>query len=398
MAASGLTLTRNNGRIAIKPLSFTQISLYRSCPLHYKLQYIDGLKSKDRWYFSFGTTMHSCVERFFKVNTPPPPSLEELLEYYEKNWISRAYESAEEEAGYKEYGKEILTRFWEIHSPDFHMPVALERGFSLDIDGIKLRGFIDRVDKLDSGGLSIIDYKTNKELFTADYLADDLQLTIYQMAAEHTWQLPVEILTLYHLRSNTACSCPPRSEAHLDQARRLVLEVAENIVQGKFPATENQFCPCDFAEHCPYYRHQYLTVATEPDRQEVLPGIAAVDAVERYADLQARIKELQTQLEEVKQTIIEYCQAEDINRVFGSEHDITCKLVERTGFSEEEVKAILEPEGVWENVLGLDQSRLKQLLADESVSGDLKKQIEDLRHVTSTYPQLWLKKRNTEEE
>ena len=91
MAASGLTFTRKYGRLAIKPLSFTQISLYRSCPLHYKLQYIDGLKSKDRWYFSFGTTMHSCVERFFKVNTPPPPSLEELLEYYEKNWISRAY-------------------------------------------------------------------------------------------------------------------------------------------------------------------------------------------------------------------------------------------------------------------------------------------------------------------
>ncbi len=342
--------------------------------------------------------MHSCVERFFKVNTPPPPSLEEMLKYYEQNWISRAYESPEEEARYKEYGKEILTRFYEIHSADFRMPVALERSFYLDIDGIKLRGFIDRVDKLDNGGLSIIDYKTNKELFTADYLANDLQLTIYQMAAEHTWQLPVETLTLYHLRSNTPCSCPPRNEAQLGQARRLVLEVAENIAQGNFPATENPFCPCDFAEHCPYYRHQYLTVTPQPDRQEVLPGIAAADAVERYAELQAQIKELQKQLEEAKQTIIEYCQAEDLNRVFGSEHEITCKLMERTGFSEEEVKAILEPAGLWESVLGLDQSRLKQLLADDSASGDLKRQIEDLRRVTSTYPQLWLKKRAGEEE
>ena len=219
----------------IRPLSFTQISLYQTCPLQYKLQYIDGLKPKDKWYFSFGTTMHRCVEHFFKVSTPPPPPLEELLRFYEQNWLSQAYESPEEEARYKDYGREILTKFWEIHSTDFRMPIALERSFYIDIEGIKLRGFIDRVDKLESGGLSVIDYKTNKDLFTTDYLDEDLQLTIYQMAAESTWQLPVEKLTLYHLRSNTACSCPPRDEARLEQARQLVLEVAENIVQERFP-------------------------------------------------------------------------------------------------------------------------------------------------------------------
>ncbi|MBA7662449.1 hypothetical protein ES703_70478 [subsurface metagenome] len=174
--------------------------------------------------------------------------------------------------------------------------------------------------------------------------------------------------------------------------------MAENITQEKFPATENQFCPCDFPEHCPYYRHQYLTVAPQPTRQEVLPGIAAIDAVERYADLQAQIKELQTQLEEAKQTIIEYCQTEGLNRVFSSEHEITYKLMERTGFSEDEVRAILEPEGLWEKVLGLDQSRLKTLLADKSTTEDIKKRLEALKRVTSAYPQLWLKKSTEEEE
>ena len=156
-----------------------------------------------------------------------------------------------------------------------------------------MRGFIDRVDKLDSGGLSIIDYKTNKDLFTADYVENDLQLTIYQMAVEQTWQLPVEMLTLYHLRSNTACSCPPRDTRRIEEVRRLVNEVAENIVQEKFPATENQFCPCDFPEYCPYYKHQYLVETPEPvQQQQVMPGIAAADEVEKYAALQAQIKEL----------------------------------------------------------------------------------------------------------
>jgi putative RecB family exonuclease len=389
--------TDDNGRMAIKPLSFTQISLYQTCPWQYKLQYIDGLKPKDKWYFSFGTTMHRCAEHFFRVSTPPPPSLEALLQFYEQNWLSRGYESPEEETRYRDYGREILTRFWEIHSADFHLPVAVERMFHIDINGIKLMGFIDRVDKLESGGLSIIDYKTNQELFSTDYLEQDLQLTIYQMAAIQTWQLPVERLTLYHLRSNTACSCPPRDEAQLEQARRLVLEVAEKIAQERFPAIESQYCPCDFPEHCPYYRHQYIAAAPQTARQDLLPGIAAIDAVERYASLQAQIKELQMQLEEAKQTIIDFCQAEELNRIYGSEHEVTYKLVERTGFNEDEVRALLEPLGVWERVLSLDQSRLKQLLANKEVAGDIKKRLESLRQVMATYPQLWLKKRTEEE-
>ncbi len=257
---------------------------------------------------------------------------------------------------------------------------------------------MDRVDKLESGGLVVIDYKTNKELFTAAYLADDLQLTIYQMAAEQMWRLPVEKLTLYHLRSNTACSCPPRGRAQLEQTRRLVLEVAANIAQEKFPATENEYCPCDFPEHCPYYRHKYEAVAPQQTSQEILPGMAAANAVERYAGLQAQIKELQMQLEETKQMIVEFCQQQGLNRVFGDEHEVTYKLVERSGYAEDEVRAVLEPAGLWEKVLGLDQSRLKQLLADEAAAGDIRKKIESLKRITATYPQLWLKKQTGEEE
>jgi RecB family exonuclease len=384
--------------MTIRPLSFTQISLYRSCPLSYKLQYIDGLKPKEKSYFSFGTTMHACAERFFRVNTPPPPSLEELLQYYEENWLSQGYASPEEEARYKGYGKDILTRFWEIHQADFRLPIAIERNFIIDIEGIKLRGFIDRVDKLESGGLSIIDYKTNQELFTADYLAGDLQLTIYQMAAEQTWQLPVERLTLYHLRSNTACTCPPRERGQIEQTRRLVLDVADGITKGNFPAIEGPFCPCDFPEYCPYYRHQFLSTTPRRDRQAVLPGIAAMDAVERYAAIQAQIKELQTQLEAARQAIIEYCQKEGLNRVYGNTCDITYKLTERTGFGEAEVKAILEPEGLWEKVLGFDPALLKQLLEDEAVPTDIRNKIEALKRVTSTYAQLWVKRHAEEEE
>lgn len=325
-----------------------------------------------------------------------PPTLEDLLLYYEQNWLPQGYESAEEEAEYKKSGKEILTEFWKIHSADFHLPVALEKRFLVDIDGIKLMGFIDRVDKLESGGLSIIDYKSNKELFTNDYLEEDLQLTIYQLAAEQTWPLPVEKLTLYHLRSNTPCSCSPRGPTRLDQTRRLILEVADNILSEKFPAVENQYCPCDFPEHCPYYRHLYM--ASTEARQDLLPGIAAAEAVERYASLKAQINELETQLEEAKQLITDFCRVEGLSRIYGEEHEITYKLIERTGFDANEVRVLLEPEGLWEKVLGLDQSRLRKLLTDKEISKEIREKLESLKRVTGTHSQLQIKKRITDEE
>ena len=372
----------------MRPLSYTQVSQYLSCPLCYRLQYIDGLKLKAKWYFSFGNTMHACAEHFFKVGLPPPPPLEELLRFYEKNWLSVGYESAEEEARYKAYGREILSSFWEIHSSDFRMPVAVEKVFYIDIGGVKLRGFIDRVDKLDSGGLSIIDYKTNKELFTRDYLREDLQLTLYQLAAEQTWHLPVERLTLYHLRSNTPCSCEPRDEAQLEEARHVVLEVSDGITKGRFPAIENQYCPCDFPEHCPYYRQKYVEIVAEPKETDILRGMTVDETVEHYVSLQNQIKELQLQLDEIKQMIIDFCQAKGLNRVYGKEHAITYKLTERTGFSQDEVRALLEPEGLWSRVINLDQSRLRQLVTDEGIAKDIRDKLEALRQVVSSYPQL----------
>ncbi|MCH8864382.1 MAG: PD-(D/E)XK nuclease family protein [Chloroflexi bacterium] len=366
--------------------------MYQSCPLSYRLRYIDRLEAKEKWYFSFGKTIHLCAEHFFRVKVPPPSTLEELLQFYEQEWLAEGFESAEEEMKYKAYGREILSKFWEIHYPEFRPPLAVERLFYIDVDGIKLRGFIDRVDKLESGGLSIVDYKTNRDLFTIDHLEQDLQLTLYQMATEQLWQLPVEKLTLYHMRSNTPCSCGPRDSQRLEQARHLILEVAENIARGKFPATEHQYCPCDFPEHCPYYRHQYLVAAGDTVGQPELPGIAIADSVEQYVSLQQQIKELRPQLEEAKQAIIGFCEAEGLNRVQGKDNSVTYKLVEMTGFSEDEVRELLAPAGLWEQVLSLDQSKLKELLGDEATAQDIRKRLESLRKVVSTSARLWVKK------
>ena len=198
---------------------------------------------------------------------------------------------------------------------------------------------------------------------------------------------------IYSLRSNTPCSCEPRDEVQLNQARRLVLEVADDIARERFPATENAYCPCDFAEHCPYYRQQIAP----PEETDILQGMAVDEAVKHYVSLQGQIKELESQLEEIKQMLISFCQAEGLNRVYGKEHAITYRLVDKTGFSEAEVRALLEPEGLWHQVLSLDQSRLKQLITDEAVAVEISLRFIDLRQVISSSPRLWVRRLIEEE-
>jgi len=376
----------------MRPLSYSQISTYESCPLSYKLQYIDRLEPKAKWYFSFGDTLHKCAEYFFKAKLPSYPSLEELLSFYDDNWKSEGWESIEDETSQMAHGEQILRDFWDINSRDFKVPLATEKMFIVDIEGVKLRGYIDRLDKLATGGLDIVDYKSNQELFTRDYVENFFQLTLYQLACERMWNMPVEKLTLYHLRSNTPVSCGPRSREKLDEASGIVVSVAKNIAAGRFPAIENQYCPCDFPEYCPYYKHKYGKPLPERRQPERLRNIVIADVVERYAALQDEQRLVEGELNELKDLIIQYCKAEELNRVFGREHAITYKVIERMGYDENKVRAILEPAGLWDRVLKFDPAMMKALVESSSMPNDVKERIASLVKVVSSYPQLWTKR------
>jgi putative RecB family exonuclease len=381
----------------MRPLSYSQISTYQRCPLLYKLQYIDGLKPKEKFYFSFGSTVHSAVEFFYHRKLPVPPTLEELIANYETNWESEGYASPEEEEKYRAYGREILNNFWQTNSVNYRLPVATEHRFYVDIAGIKLGGIIDRVDKLDSGGLSIVDYKTSREFFTREHMENDLQLTLYQIAAEKTWMLPVERLTLYHLRSNTPCTCEPRKKEHLEAAKQTVLTVADNIVQGNFEPAENNFCPCDFPEYCPFHKQKYAPIKAKVGESAAQTGIDVPEAVDRYVEIKSRISELELELEELKEQLFDYCECQQLNRLYSPKHALTFRHIERMGFSEPEVKALLEPLGLWSKVLGFNEAMVKQFIDSCEATSNIRRELEKLRKVKREYSQFNVKKLTNEE-
>ena len=61
-----------------------------------------------------------------------------------------------------------------------------ERGFSFKLGPHLVRGRVDRVDELPDGSFELIDYKTGRPK-SEDDLRDDVQLSLYQLAARESW-------------------------------------------------------------------------------------------------------------------------------------------------------------------------------------------------------------------
>ncbi len=235
-------------------LSYSRISTYQQCPLRYKFEYIDRLPSVPKPYFSFGASLHAALEFFFE-KPMGPPDRRELLDCLDRVWLSEGYRSPKEEADQKAAARRILSAFWFVQARVFRPALATEHEFSIDVGGVGLRGVIDRVDAAEGqDGLELTDYKSGKYIWSDRELAENLQLTLYQLAAEEVWGLPVRRLSLHHLRSNRPYHTPPRSSETLDGARRTIHQVAEDIEARRFEPKLGRFCPCDFAALCPLYQ------------------------------------------------------------------------------------------------------------------------------------------------
>lgn len=367
----------------MRPLSYSSISTYIECPLKFKLKYIDGLSEKPKPYLSFGSSLHEALE-FMYSHRPPPPSLESVLAHFEENWISDGYASDEEEEGYFTYGKDILREYYKKNIKDLKPSLAVEYKFDIEIKGIPVTGFIDRIDKLEGDKAEIIDYKSGKNIFDKSQVEENEQLTLYQLAVEDSIGMTVGKLTLYHLPSQTPVSTDSRDMGKREELKRKILGVSGEIAKGNFEAKRGRFCPCDFPEHCPFYKHLYVREEEEQKQRKV----NIQQTIEEFCRLKEKERELKELISVLAQEIHEYCEKNDLARIFSDDHVVSRIKTERKGFDEPKLKEILEPLGLWERVLSFDESLTSALFSDDSIEEQLKAEIRRLEVVKKTSYQL----------
>lgn len=233
-------------------ISYSQIDNYLICPLRYKYSYTLRVPTPPNHSLSFGNTIHETLKEFHTQKMfGKRPTLEELLSIYEKRWDPLGYVDEKHRKQRFESGKDLLKKYYEKNIDLDVKHVGLEKSFVLDIDGIKLKGKIDRIDKLPDGKVEIIDYKTGTTK-TQKEVDDDVQMTIYTMAATEALKIRPDMLSLYYLESGDKLSTN-RTAKQVEAQKEIIKGVVEGIKEGNFEPKPGYDCKwCDYKEICPF--------------------------------------------------------------------------------------------------------------------------------------------------
>ena len=372
-----------------RPLSHSSITLYNECPQKYKFRYVDAVPEKPRHFFSFGRSVHSALEFFYGTKTPVPPSLAELFENYKKTWVVEGYRDQSQEAEYYDEGKRILKAFHEKHAKDFHVPLSVEYGFELEVEGVPVKGFVDRVDKLPDGRLAVVDYKTGKKLATGR-LEIDAQLTMYQYACETLLGAEVGDLIFYHLPTLKEHRASRRGAKLVDELKSRVVTTAESITQEKFdPKPDEMVCRwCDYKPICPIFKDQYAGVAMAPAKAAGEPELALL--VDAYGDALAKVEAAKKEAAQAGKALSAMLKKKNYVRAFGAGYEVELGSSVKWEFMDKKkVLEIIKKAGVYDQVLA-PSAPLVTKLVETGADADLRARLTELGERVES-PELKLK-------
>ncbi len=171
-------------------LSASDIHVYRSCPLRYKYARVLRIPTEQTRHQRFGIVVHQVLERY---HSDGASSLAQMLELLDSGWRRSGLGDGEPERELREKAGAALTRYHARLQDERSEPVWFERQFSFRIGPHHLRGRVDRVDRLADGEserYELIDYKTSRPK-SPEELRDDIQLSLYALAAREDWDAGV---------------------------------------------------------------------------------------------------------------------------------------------------------------------------------------------------------------
>lgn len=225
--------------------SATSLKTFLDCKRKYYFQNIlkldehtISLKPKS---YELGNIIHNILEQNYKMEKF---SYEEMKEEISKYQNINPYLTIE-----LELWKKKLERFFQNEAKRFQSGSSiyeLEKSFRIQINGITLKGKIDRIDKLKDGTFALLDYKTSSNLkidtFKTYENSSDFQLEFYFLA---TKDLGISQTGYYDLNSGEI-----KEEITLEPKLQRLMEILDTL-QTTFVNFEmcekEQTC-----EFCPY--------------------------------------------------------------------------------------------------------------------------------------------------
>jgi len=194
-------------------LNYSKVKAYLDCPYLYKYIYLDRNYSPHTPFSSLGISVHRALDRYHSGGT----GLDDLMLYYDESWHHHGFESPQETLEFYGQGRRILENYWAAERSGSPAEIVFtEKQFEFEFERWRVRGTIDRVDRLSpDGGYEIIDYKMGFETKTREDLEKDLQLSMYALALKKAFNMEARTISWLLLLKGEKVSTPydPSREA-----------------------------------------------------------------------------------------------------------------------------------------------------------------------------------------
>jgi len=248
----------------LESLSPSRAGDFKTCPQLFKFRAIDRLPEPTSVYQARGTTAHLALQRLFDhPSDDRSPDL--LYDLFREAWTelrgSEEFEDlfgdTEEERQWGVESLELLANYFTIEDPTGFDPVDRELDMLEDLDGITIRGILDRIDRDADGRLIITDYKTGKAPPERFALPAFFALKIYALLIrKSTGETPKELRLLY-LNGPTLYRLDVddrQLDAMDSQLRALWNAIDRALTTQRFPTRPGTLCNwCSFQEICPAF-------------------------------------------------------------------------------------------------------------------------------------------------
>jgi DNA helicase-2/ATP-dependent DNA helicase PcrA len=240
---------RQDGRLL--ELSASALQNYQYCPLKYKLHYDWRLPEDASAALQFGSAMHLALKAYFDgVRAGRPLRSDDVLNCFLDEFGKAKIDDDVQRDLYTEQGRKQLAAF--LRSPlarPADKILETERRFKVEIGGATVKGRFDRLDRLSSGEVAIIDFKTGKAK-TQDDADESLQLSVYALAAKALGHTASSLVFIN--MENGAAIASQRTPRQLQEAEEQVRAIAARIAAGEFDPKPNSGCVrCSYQSICP---------------------------------------------------------------------------------------------------------------------------------------------------
>ena len=232
------------------------VEKFLRCPLQWYLTSTGGDRPRETAQ-GVGTLVHAALEAV------PDADVDGLRAAVEHGWgdleLGSGWVSAHQRARVEEMLRKLGAWAAQQRSAGTRV-LASEVPFVYEVDGITVRGTIDRVERTAAGGVRVVDLKTGRTVVSAAEAVDNPQLQLYQLAVaagavDGVEGHPAGGLLLYvggPQRTARERVQPAPDAAALEAVRDRVRQVGAGMRGGEFVARTSEACQrCPVRSSCP---------------------------------------------------------------------------------------------------------------------------------------------------